>query len=236
MEESRSPRDASNWAAKIDRLSVPADMRRYGYNLEGRRLAGPQQGFGQMWQRTYRAELGQDLTPERLIADWRAHFPEYWPKIGHFYGSVSAIQPGEVAALTGGGVAMGVMVLYADDTSFTFLTPEGHMFSGLITFSSERDENAATTATISILLRCSDPLFESMWPGLRRLEDRFWSTTLRNLAAAHGKKHVDIVEEMECVDRRRLWRNWGNIRNNSGIHSVWQLITVEISIIIHDRA
>lgn len=235
MEESRNPRDISNWAAKVDRLTVPAEMRRYGYNLEGRRVAGPQQGFGRMWQRKFSVELGQAVTPERLIADWRAHFPEYWPRLGHFYGSVSAIQPGEVAAITGSGVAMGVLVLYADETSFTFLTPEGHMFSALITFSGERDEGAPTTARISMLLRCSDPLFEAMWPGLRRLEDRFWSETLRNLAEAHGLTHVDIVEETECVDRRRLWRNWGNIRSNSGIHSVWHLVTAPIRRIRQDK-
>jgi hypothetical protein len=32
-----------------------------------------------------------------------------------------------------------VLVLYADDESFTLMTPEGHMLAGWITFSAERD-------------------------------------------------------------------------------------------------
>ena len=32
-------------------------------------------------------------------------------------------------------LSTGVMVLYADDESFTLMTPQGHMFAGWITFS-----------------------------------------------------------------------------------------------------
>ena len=32
-------------------------------------------------------------------------------------------------------LSTGVMVLYADEESFTLMTPEGHMFAGWITFS-----------------------------------------------------------------------------------------------------
>jgi hypothetical protein len=35
-------------------------------------------------------------------------------------------------------VSTGVLVLYADDTSFSFISPEGHMFVGMITFSARR--------------------------------------------------------------------------------------------------
>jgi len=45
-----APRDASSWAAKVDRLEVgPRDGVR-GTNVAGRRLTGPVQGFGKMWQ------------------------------------------------------------------------------------------------------------------------------------------------------------------------------------------
>ena len=39
----------------------------------------------------------------------------------------------------GGGVKLstGVFVLYADEESFTLMTPQGHMFAGWITFSAE---------------------------------------------------------------------------------------------------
>jgi hypothetical protein len=221
----RIPRDTGNWAAKVDRLRVPAEAERYGYNIEGKRVAGPQQGFGRLWQRTYRARLGSAVTPEALVADWRAHFGEYWPKTGRFHGSVATIQPGDVAPLTAGGVVTGILVLYADDRSFTFLTPEGHMFAGMITFSAENDDAGATDAKIDILLRCSDPIFESMWPVARRGEDAFWSGTLRNLAAAHGVTEIAVTEHTDCVDRRRIWRNWRNVHNNSGIRTVWHTVT-----------
>ena len=35
-------------------------------------------------------------------------------------------------------LSTGVMVLYADEESFTLMTPQGHMFAGWITFSAHR--------------------------------------------------------------------------------------------------
>lgn len=213
------PRDAAYWAKNVDRLQVsdPADP--HGYNIQGKRVAGPMNGFGRLWQRTYTADLGAGVSPETLVADWRAHFGEYWPRMGRFHNSVSAIQPGDVTALTAGGVTTGIMVLYADETSFTFLTPEGHMFAAMITFSAESDAGGRTIAQIRMLLRCSDPLFETMWPLARRGEDVFWPGVLRNLAAAHGVDEVEVREETVCVDRRRLWANWTNVRHNAGIRT-----------------
>jgi hypothetical protein len=214
------PRNAASWAPKVDRLQVSDPTEPHGYNIQGKRVAGPMNGFGRLWQRTYIADLGAAVTPEALVADWRAHFGEYWPRMGRFHGSVSAIQPGDVTALTAGGVTTGIMVLYADDTSFTFLTPEGHMFAAMITFSAETDAGGGTIAQIRMLLRCSDPLFESMWPLARRGEDVFWPGVLRNLAAAHGVENVEVSEQTVCIDRRRLWANWTNVRHNAGIRTV----------------
>lgn len=221
-------RDSAYWAAKVDRLTVPAEASRYGYNLEGKRVAGPQQGFGRLWQRTYSADFGRAVTPEELIADWRAHFGDYWPPTGRFHGAMASIQPGDVAPLTAGGVTTGILVLYADDTSFTFLTPEGHMFAAMITFSAERDDAGSTTVLIRMLLRTSDPLFESVWPLARRGEDIFWPGTLRNLAAAHGIVGVAVTEHTECIDRSRLWRNWRNVRNNSGLRTAWHAVATPL--------
>ncbi len=222
-----APRDGAYWATNVERLTVPAELKSHGYNIDGKRVAGPQQGFGRLWQRTYSADLGHAVAPERLVSDWRAHFGSYWPRMGRFYGSMSAIQPGDVAALTAGGVSTGILVLYADETSFTFLTPEGHMFAAMITFSAEHDDDSgATIAQIQMLLRPSDPLFEAVWPLARRSEDVFWPGTLRNLAAAHGVAGVEVARSTECVDRKRLWRNWRNVRYNAGIRTVWHVVTV----------
>lgn len=228
MDTEKVPRDAGNWAAKVDRLTVPADVSKYGYNIDGRRVAGPQQGFGRLWQRSYSADLGEGVSPEELIADWRAHFGEYWPRTARFYSSAATIQPGDVAPLGSPGLASGILVIYADDTSFTFLTPEGHMFAGLITFSAERSGEPGsehTVAQIRILLRCSDPIFESMWPILRPSESYMWTQTLRHVAVAHGVGDPRITQQTDCVDRRRLWRNWRNVRDNAGIHTARHALT-----------
>ena len=138
------PRDAASWARKVDRLEVdPRDGVR-STNVAGRRLTGPVQGFGKMWQKTYRMDAGPDVTPEQAIATWREHFPEFWPKGNRFAGALTGINPGDVALLDlaiGGGVKLstGVFVLYADSESFTLMTPQGHMFAGWITFSAERE-------------------------------------------------------------------------------------------------
>ena len=65
---------------------------------------------------------GVDTTPEAVIATWKAHFPEFWPKGQRFYAPLSGIKPGEVALLElspvpGAPVKLstGVMVIYADD-------------------------------------------------------------------------------------------------------------------------
>ena len=47
-------------------------------------------------------------------------------------------------------LSTGVMVLYADDESFTLMTPQGHMFAGWITFS----RHERTTARRSPRHRC----------------------------------------------------------------------------------
>src|ERR1700746_2111880 len=136
------PRDAPSWARKIDRLEVDPREGVRGTNVAGRRLTGPVQGFGKMWQKTYRMNAGPDITPEQAIATWREHFPEFWPKGNRFAGALTGINPGDVALLDlamGGGVKLstGVFVLYADQESFTLMTPQGHMFAGWITFSAE---------------------------------------------------------------------------------------------------
>ena len=55
--------------------------------------------------------------------------------------------PGGMTAPGGGPlISTGVMVIFADDESFSFMTPQGHMFAGMITFSAERDTNPGSGA------------------------------------------------------------------------------------------
>ena len=49
-------------------------------------------------------------------------------------------------------LSTGVMVLYADEESFTLMTPQGHMFAGWITFSAIEDGDD-TVAQAQVLMR-----------------------------------------------------------------------------------
>ena len=84
-----------------------------------------------------------------MIAAWREGFGGFWPKGNDFYPPLTGLDPGEVALLSAAGPARmkfktGVMVLYADEVSFTLMTPEGHMFAGWITFSAFEDGDDAS--------------------------------------------------------------------------------------------
>lgn len=224
------PRDAGNWAQKVDRLEVSADKAGVGYNVTGKRAVGPQQGFGRLWQRTYDTEIPDAPSAEEVIADWKVRFGDYWPGASTFHNSLTGIAPGDVAPIEvglashGPRLATGIYVIYADDESFTFMTPEGHMFAGMITFSAE-SLPGRTRVEIKILIRPNDPLWELAWPIARHKEDVFWMGTLRNLAAHYGHAEVKVREETECIDRKRLWSNWRNIWHNSGIRSAIHVIT-----------
>src|SRR5918998_1678824 len=146
-ESSERKTQTATWARSGERLQAPdAPAGAVNLNVTGRQVVGPLQGFGPLWQKTYRVRLtGATVTPTELVSVWKAEFPRFHPPENRFYPSLAGIQPGEVVlinAMTPGGlVSTGVMVLYADDESFTLMTPEGHPESGWITFSAYRDED-----------------------------------------------------------------------------------------------
>jgi hypothetical protein len=224
IEEATVRSDAQYWAKKVSRLEVnelPADA--INLNVRGRRLTSPLQGFGRMWQKTYRVRLGDAASAKDVISTWRRHFPEFWPHGNRFYGPLTGIAPGDVAVLNlampgGMKLSTGVLVLYADDESFTLMTPEGHMLAGWITFSAIENEGG-TTAQAQVLMRANDPIFElALTFGGHRKEDRFWHHTLTALA-----RHFGVTGEVEtqsvCVDKSRRWTNAKNIRYNSAVRS-----------------
>ena len=119
------------------------------------------------------------MSAAELVETWKLHFPDFWPKGNQFYGPLTGIAPGEVAVLnmTLPGkmkLSTGVMVLYADEESFTLMTPEGHMFAGWITFSATEVEDE-TVAQAQVLMRASDPIFElGLTLGGHKQENVFW--------------------------------------------------------------
>jgi hypothetical protein len=214
-----------NWAKPVTRLEVGPLGGATGDSVRGKRLSGPIQGFGKLWQKTYTVQFtGEAMTPESVIATWRANYGAFWPAGSRFYAPITGIKPGEVGLISGraGGLTLstGVLVLYADDTSFTFMTPEGHPFAGMITFSAAATPTGGIEARIQLLIRAQDPLVEmGMALGGHREEDRMWQATLTNLAAHLGHR-VEVDTVVLCVDRRRQWRRVGNIRHDATLYAV----------------
>jgi hypothetical protein len=164
------------------------------------------------------------VTPTDLVATWKQRFPDFWPEGNRFYAPLTGIEPGEVAliGMTLPGrmkLSTGVMVLYADEESFTLMTPQGHMFAGWITFSAtERD--GGTVAQAQVLMRASDPIFElGLALGGHRQEDRFWNATLAALAAHVGAPDAEVATQVVCVDKRRQWGRWTSVWHSSAIRS-----------------
>jgi hypothetical protein len=228
----RAPRDQESWARPVDRLTTTASGARTD-TVTGRRVAGPVQGFGQMWQKTFAVRVpAADHSPEEVVAHWKAHFPTFWPKGATFYAPLAGIMPGEVALLEvapvpGSPVKMstGVMVIYADRESFTFMTPEGHALAAWITFSAYRDGDQ-TVVQAQALERTSDPLIELMYMlGANRANDGFWKKTLANLALSLGVAEPIVETTKVRVDRRRQWKYASNVRHSPAVQMTVSTIT-----------
>lgn len=214
------------WAPNVARLARPdAPDGATNINVSGRRVAGPVQGFGKLWKKTYRVAIGDVAEPAEVVATWRREFGSFWPEGSRFYGPITGLEPGEVALLNltmPGGLELstGVLVLYADEEAFTLMTPEGHQFAGWITFSAFARTEEGTTAQAQVLMRSSDPIYEmGMAFGAHRIEDRFWDATLTALATSLGVSEPKVEATRECVDKRRQWRRVGNVRHNAAVRS-----------------
>jgi hypothetical protein len=225
------PRDAGNWPGNISTLTVNGE--RPGaliLNLQGRRVLGPLQGFGQLWDKRYRIALeGAEVSPAEVIRTWKTNFQRFAHPSLHFYFSPYGIIPGEVAVINAdmpGGlkVSTGVMVLFADDLSFSFMTPQGHLFAGWITFSAY-ELRGYTFAEIRLQVRASDPLHEiGIRLGINREEDRAWADTLRRLAAHYGVTG-SVQLRVVCLDPDVQWSQAGNIWYNAALRSAFHTAT-----------
>jgi hypothetical protein len=123
-------------------------------------------------------------------------------------------------------LSTGVLVLYADDESFTLMTPEGHMLAGWITFSAWAGAEGVTVVQIQALERTNDPLYELGYVlGGNRLNSRFWVQTAENLARHFGVE-PEVDSQVVCVDKRRQWHKAGNVWKNAAVRTfVWTLAT-----------
>jgi uncharacterized protein DUF1990 len=224
--EQKQPRDAAYWAKRVEKLEVsevPAGAA--GVNVQGRREVGALQGFGKLWQKTYRVRLTRaDVTPEEVVKAWKERFPELQPPNSRFYPSMAGVAPGEVlfisASVGGMPVYTGVRVIYADDESFTVMTPEGHPESGWNTFSAYRDDDGTTMAQIQSLARANDPIYEL---GFRIVgsttQERIWTHVLKSLAAHFGVNEPVTLEKV-CIDPKMQWSYIRNVWQNAGARSM----------------
>ncbi len=227
------PRDAAYWAKQTSFIVTNAPSGALNLNVTGKQAVSPLQGFGQMWQKTYRIRL-EDSTvqPSEVIKVWKENFPKFWPKGSNFYGPLTGIAPGEVALLNlsmpvGMKLSTGVIVLYADDESFTLMTPQGHIFAGWITFSSYK-EDECTVAQAQVLIRANDPAYEIGFRlGGAAKEDRFWEATLTSLAEYFGVK-APVRTERVCVDPKLQWSQAKNIWHNSAIRTTLYTVSTPV--------
>lgn len=224
--EEERPRDALYWAQPGTRLNV-TDIPNGAINLniDGRQVVGPLQGFGQLWQKTYRLRLnGVTESPAEVIERWKYHLPEYQPRQNRFFPAIGGIIPGQVviinATLFGMPVNTGVLVLYADEESFTLMTPEGHPESGWVTFSAASEEGV-TMCQVQSMARANDPIYEI---GLRLFaaasQENIWKHVLTQLAASYGVQ-APVEFTKLCVDRRVQWSQARNVTRNAAIRSAF---------------
>jgi hypothetical protein len=153
---------------------------------------------------------------------------------------LSGIRPGEVLLIEARvppfpglpsllPVATGVMVLYADPTSFTVMTPEGHPESGWNTFS-VYEEDGCLVAQAQSLCRPSDPLYEifNRFLGSSSQQDKIWSHVLVSLAGHLGVKAGKAEMKRVLVDPQVHWSQAGNIWKNAGIRTVFYLLSAPL--------
>jgi len=190
----RDPRDADSWAVGRNILRV-SDVPEGAVNLnvDGRRVIGALQGFGQLWQKTYTLRLaGAEVTPEEVVALWKREFPDFHPPESRFYPSLDGVEPGEImlinASVQGMPVYTGVMVLYSDDVSFTVMTAEGLPEAGWNTFSAY-EEDGVTVVQIQSRARATRStrsVSACSAPPRRRRSGATSSPTWRNVSGCEG--------------------------------------------------
>ena len=213
-----------------------APTRAMNLNVEGRQPVSPMQGFGQLWQKTFKVRLsGLQMTPAQVMSYWKENFPVFMPADSRFMPTLSGIKPGEVLLIEAKvpafpgtpsilPVATGVMVLYADDVTVTVMTPEGHPELGWNTFSVFEEDGCVVAQTQS-LCRPTDPLYDffNRFMGSSSQQDGVWVHVLTSLADHLGVKG-QVVTAKTLVDPKVQWKAAKNIWKNAGIRTVFYLI------------
>jgi anti-anti-sigma factor len=133
----------AGWAPFIEKIKVTEKPEgALVKNMDGRRLQGQIKGFGKMWQKTFWLMIDKpEFTPKDIIIKLMQNFVVFQIPENFFYPTSKGLTPGALVFIDsktpGGIVSTGIYVLYVDDTSFTYITPQGHPEAGWITFSAK---------------------------------------------------------------------------------------------------
>ena len=218
-------RNLKHWAKPAGAISLADRVTgARNLNVNDRRAVGPVNGFGRLCQIIFRLYIkGEAITPEAAIAALKQNFPSFQPSFNRFSPSPAGIAPGEIVLIDsmtpGGPVSTGVMVLYADDRSFTFCCPHGHPESGFVTFSAHEDDGRTIVQVLG-LARANDPLYEAAYLFMgSRIQGRIWTHLLSALAAYLGVP-ADIAANSVCIDKTRRWSQAKNIWYNAQIRTM----------------
>ena len=217
--------DTSHWARPVPALTLSTRIKgARNLNIEGRRAVGPVNGFGQLWQKIFRLTIqGLMVTPGEAMEALKQNFPSFQPSFNRFYPSPAGIKPGEIILIDsmtpGGPVSTGVLVLYADEQSFTFACPEGHPESGFVTFSGH-EEKGNTVVQILGLARANDPIYEAAFRFVgSKVQGRIWTHVLSSLSAYLGVPGR-ISVAATCIDSGLRWSQAKNLKYNAQIRTL----------------
>lgn len=217
------------WAEPVERLrvgEVPSGA--VSLNVDGLRVSGVLQGFGRLWEKTYRMRLsGIGEGPREVIRTLKTRFPDFQPAYNRFYPLAGGISPGSLVLINAGTPAgpiyTGVQVLYADEESFAFITPQGHPESGWVSFSAH-GAPGEVIVQVQGFARASDPLYELGFVLMgSRVQERIWRHLLVSLGRHYGKEPYVSVEK-SCPGESLCWENAGNVRYNAQIRSLWHIL------------
>jgi hypothetical protein len=235
-----------HWARPVEHIEtgeVPPGAS--AVNVDGREVVNPTHGFGQLWRRTYRIPLkGVQSTPAEVMKYWKDHFPEFQPEENRFLPTSDGVKPGELVFIDAKLInapglsnltpmASGVMVIYADDESFTVMTPEGFPVSGFNTFS-VYDEDGTLYAQVQGLERATDPIYEFgyRFMGGESKQDRTWTHVLKALAARYSIDG-EVEHSKTCIDPGLQWQNIGNVWKNAFVRTTLYKASTPIRWLFH---
>ncbi len=217
--------NGGNWAKPVAKLKVshrPREAR--GLNVSGRGVKSGVNGFGQLWQKIFRLHISDPaVTPGQAIAALKQNFPGFQASRNRFFPSPAGIRPGEIVlfdSLTPAGpISTGVMILYADERSFTFIAPQGHPECGMVNFSAYEADGHTVTQILG-LARAGDPFYEGGFRAIgSRLQSRVWTYVLTSLAAYLGIPAI-VRTEVRCVDPHVRWGQSRNVWYNAQIRTL----------------